>query len=149
MKSANRSLGRTGACIRIACEGADITFITAALMVLPTRTCIAGEPRSVISEAAGTQQYSMWILESSLPETCSLEEQIVSVIEKLERSEAGLRSIREKLLSADLFCLFSTNEGQGSIELSASVLGRIANLGLELIIDVYSDSNGHAADTGE
>ena len=149
MKSTNASTPRSGACVRIACEGSDIAFITAALKVAPTRTCIAGERRSATSVAAGRHEQSIWMLESTLPETSSLEEQIASVTKFLEQSRDGLSSIQDRVLGVDMFCLFSTNDGQGSIELSASLLRRLGNLGVDLVIDVYSDSSENEATSGD
>lgn len=89
------------------------------------------------------------MLESTLPETSSLEEQIASVTKFLEQSRDGLSSIQDRVLGVDMFCLFSTNDGQGSIELSASLLRRLGNLGVDLVIDVYSDSSENEATSGD
>jgi hypothetical protein len=79
----------------------------------------------------------MWLLESPLSEETELDQHIEWMVDLMEAKAAELQSVRATGFELDIFCMFSSQSGQGSAVLSAKLLGRLAVTGVELIIDLY------------
>ncbi len=79
----------------------------------------------------------MWLLESPLSEEAELDQHIEWIVDVMQAKAAELQSLRATGFEIDVFCMFSSQSGQGSAELSARLLGRLAVTGVDLIIDLY------------
>src|SRR5688572_1937682 len=81
--------------------------------------------------------HSKWILKSELAETCSLAEHIEAMVRVLEEHANAITSVSDKILNTTIFCLFSSPDGQGSAEINAALLERLARQKVDLVIDLY------------
>lgn len=90
------------------------------------------------------RQHSLWSLTANLP-AGSLEEQIDWLLNFLDTRTRELEMLRDEC-TVDLFCFYSSENGQGSIELSGATMKRLGDLGLDLTIDIYiSESDASPA----
>jgi hypothetical protein len=76
------------------------------------------------------------LVESGLPADRPLDEHVTALIEKIERFAAALTKLRDRI-DADVFCGFASVNGQGGLTLSAPLLARLGELGLDLTLDLY------------
>jgi hypothetical protein len=125
------------AALRVFTMESDVEFISSYIGVSPTERHIKGEPISARNPGAGVLKESSWIYKSPLNDSRPLSEHIDAVLKVLESPNARLRSLRSKVRAVDLFCMFSSGSGQGSVELDAGLLHRLAKQEVDLIIDLY------------
>jgi len=123
--------------VRILTEENDIDFIFDSLNVRPTAVHLKGELRSERNPQSSKFEQSLWIYDSSLPDSSTLSEHITHIVNLLELKQGALDKIRARITTMDIFCMFSSEHGQGSAELDADILRRLADLRLNLIIDLY------------
>jgi hypothetical protein len=129
---------RASATLRITTAEVDLMFITSALGIDPTRERLKGSPKSRLHPSpANVFEESMWILESGLDSGDSLANHISILVERLKGRSVELNNIRDRISGIDLFCMFSSENGQGSMELPAELIKRIADLGIDVTIDLY------------
>jgi hypothetical protein len=123
------------AALRIASAEHSIKFIISALEIEPT------DQKNKMEVEAGVKGYgcneSLWIYESPLDERKELSEHIDFVLKILESREEAWLAIRRRISSADIFCMFSSDCGQGSVTLRANLVQRLARQKIDLIIDLY------------
>jgi uncharacterized protein DUF4279 len=127
----------TKASLRIFSDERDIQFLSKAFGVIPSTQHLKGEPCSKRDLQSGAFEQSVWIYESPLPDSSELHEHLTALLELLESRESAIESIRNRITSVDIFCMFSSENGQGSAEMSADLLRRLANQRIDLIIDLY------------
>ncbi|MDB6004497.1 MAG: hypothetical protein JWR15_1484 [Prosthecobacter sp.] len=84
------------------------------------------------------RSHSLWILESSLPQTVSLEEHIAHLCGVLVAARADVEQIRSQCDVFELFCMMSPTGDQGSVKLSAASLALLAQLRVDVVLDVYA-----------
>lgn len=84
------------------------------------------------------REATLWSKNTSLPETDSLEAHIKEAISFLNINYESLMAVKNGC-SLDLFCMLSSDNGQGGASLQAAVLGGLHNYGVGLTFDVYSD----------
>jgi len=125
------------ASLRIFTDEADASFISTTLQVQPTTQHSKGERRSKRNPNSSVFDQSVWIYDSQLPDTCELHEHLNNLLHVLEAKQARLASIRNQIASIDIFCMYSSENGQGSAEVDSILLRRLADQKLDLIIDLY------------
>jgi Domain of unknown function (DUF4279) len=76
-----------------------------------------------------------WILDSGLRSARSAEEHIEALLEKLRPHEAALHGLDADHL--EVFLGFSSDNGQGGMVIDARLLGELARLGIDLVLDLY------------
>jgi hypothetical protein len=128
------------AALRVFTPESDVEFISSCIGVSPTERYRKGEPISTRNPGAGVLRESSWIYKSPLDDSRPLSEHIDAVLRVLESPDADLQSLRSRVSSVDLFCMFSSESGQGSMELDAPLLQRLAKQQIDLIIDLYPPS---------
>jgi len=127
----------TGASIRISTWESDLNFVSEALAIVPSRQHRIGDNRSPRNPQSGKYEESIWIYESPLPDNTELREHIDLVLSLLEARRVKMDAIHHRLSGIDIFCKFSSENGQGSVELGVNILKRLADQGVDLIIDLY------------
>ena len=130
----------TSAALRILTSESIVEFITETLGISPTSIYLSGTPLSANNPHGARRDGSLWIYESPLPESASLDEHIAHLVDILDEKGDALSRIRPRVSIVDLFCTFSSEGGQGSMELSSGVLVRIARHNINIIIDLYPPS---------
>lgn len=79
---------------------------------------------------------AFWSLSSSMETSDSLESHIAELVSFIESNRAVIEQLRPHCV-IDLFCSFSSDNGQGGITLKSDLLTRLAVLRIDLIIDLY------------
>lgn len=82
---------------------------------------------------------TLWKLKSALSESEPLDRHIKDLITKFS-------AIKEKAdmldnVSYDIFCFFSSDNGQGSIVLDPDISRQLSDAGLALVIDIYCSAD--------
>jgi hypothetical protein len=127
----------TKASLRVFTGETDLEFVSRALGVKPNMQHLKGEPRSRRNPGSSVFEQSVWIYESPLPDSSELHEHLAKLLELLESKQAAIDAVRDRIASMDIFCMFSSENGQGSAELNANLLRRLADLRIDLLIDLY------------
>ncbi len=133
---------RSRAVLRVRSAELTAEAIGAALGLRPTASLQAGVP---LGRRAGSPLRGdhVFILDSGLSEREPLERHISELLSLIEPVQGRLSMLRGAA-EADLFCFFSSENGQGGFVLPPEVMGRLSSLGLELIVDLYPPSQSFA-----
>jgi hypothetical protein len=124
----------------------DPDFIAAALDAKPTRRICKGDLLSPRNRNGGRFEYSQCNFASPLPEGYELHEHIAWILDFLEGRRQPLDAIRARVAHMDIFCMFSSESGQGAAALNANLLQRLAGQHIDLLIDLYPPG-GEMSDT--
>lgn len=130
----------TKASIRFFTLEPRVDFISSALSVLPHRTHLIGEPVSSRNPTGPKRPDSVWIYESGLPDSASLDEHLGALCSVLSRGAEQLEAIKGRLDSYDIFCFLSSDTGQGGCCISPHHLKFLGDAGFEVIFDLYLSS---------
>lgn len=133
---------RAAASIRIFTREASVDFITEALGCQPARSRLIGQPVTLRVPDAPKYADSLWTFSSCLPETEPLNEHVGYLCEFLKDRDLALGAIRPRILASDVFCMFSSENGQGACAVSCEHLGILAACEMELVIDLYPPAPG-------
>jgi hypothetical protein len=135
------------ASLRVCTDEMQLDFISLALGVVPSAQHLKGDLRSKRNPESSVFEKSLWIYESPLSDSCELSEHIDAILTLLELRQEALNAIRTRITEMDIFSMFSSENGQGSMELGAALLQRLANQHLDLIVDLYPPPGIEADDT--
>lgn len=127
----------TKAAIRVFTNEPSLDFISEALGVKPTSHYLRGQLRSKRNPQNGVFEESIWIYDSGLPDSSDLHEHFDGLLKILEPKRQSIEAIRNRITRMDIFAMFSSEHGQGSAELSAAVLKRLASQEIDLVVDLY------------
>lgn len=125
------------AAVRIWTDEPSPEFIVKALGIAPSRQFLKGERMSSRNPDSAVFERSLCIYESVLSDSHELHQHIRNVLDLLGSKLGALGPVRNQITRIDLFCMFSSESGQGSAELDSNLLSRIAGLGMDLIVDLY------------
>lgn len=125
------------AALRVFTQEPNTAFISHCLGVNATEQHHKGDLMSKKNTQSGVFKESLWLYKSPLPESRPLSEHIEVILTILESPDADLKSHRCKVTSIDVFCKFTSESGQGSMELNALLLQRLAKQQIDLIVDLY------------
>ena len=123
--------------LRFLGDDLDLAAVTNALGLKPDVTGrigehIAGNPRYAVYET------NVWVYRYAAMEHLNFSTQLSQFIAHLEeRSKTILYLVERPGVRAELFLGFSSGNGQGGFTLPASLLARIAALGLDVTLDLY------------
>jgi hypothetical protein len=126
--------------LRFLGDDLDLPAVTSALGLKPDVTGrvgehIGGNPRYAIYET------NVWVYRYTETDTVAFTEQLSDFIGRLEHRAAAMRELLARPgVTAELFLGFASGNGQGGFTLPASLLARIANLGLDISLDLYPPS---------
>jgi hypothetical protein len=127
----------TKATLRVFTPESSLDFVSAALGVLPAQVHLKGEPRSKRNPQSTVYEESVWLYDSELPDCSELHEHIDALLTLLERNADRVANIRQRITSMDIFCMYSSDHGQGSAILQAELIRRLAKHDIDLIMDLY------------
>ena len=131
---------QTGASLRISTGEVNPDFISSALQTLPTVQHLKGDHSSKLNLKSYVFEESIWIYRSPSPDSAELHEHIENLLDLLESKHEALELIRSRVTLMDIFCMFSSENGQGSMELDPVLLERLAKQKISLILDLYPPS---------
>jgi hypothetical protein len=125
------------AALRIHSQNLAADEITTALGSEPTRTAAKGEPMSPRNLKSALFKEHLWLLSSTIAKTKPLQDHISQLLEFIEQKLPVLKELG-KNCEMDLFCGYSSGNGQGSFVLEAELLKRITVLPIDIVFDIYS-----------
>jgi hypothetical protein len=113
--------------------GDDPAVVTGAMGVEPTKAWAKGEPTGI---RKGTQTHSRWTLQSTLPLGEPIKAHFENLLPQLESRREAVAEVRTRF-EARLEVAAYWREVNPGFCLSASIVKRIAALGLEVDFDLY------------
>jgi hypothetical protein len=78
----------------------------------------------------------MWLLESPLAGKSPIEQHLDWIARFLQTHQSQLSSL-ETSCDVDAFCLYSSDNGQGSICVSKSLIQQLRDFPIDLVFDLY------------
>lgn len=129
----------TRASLRIFGENLVPDDISSSLNLAPTQTHLRGQRKS--EKVPLVWKHSMWLLQSPLGTNEELPRHLEWLLGELEPRATTLKELSTQF-KVDLFCGFSSENGQGGFTLSAELLCRLANLGIPIALDLYPPQAG-------
>jgi hypothetical protein len=130
------------AALRITSVIRTVDEISAIMQARPSERFGKGDVvRSRGVHTARIRGHTMWSLNSGLREDCPLEDHIkwlVSFASNHREAIAGLRTDCE----LDIFCSFTSYNGQGSVALDHGTMSELGSLGIDVIVDLYLSDGG-------
>jgi len=123
--------------LRLSGEELDLRATTAALGLEPDVTGRAGE------HIGGNPRYAeyetnLWVYSYTEDDGVRFSDQLEEFVTRIEGRAAAVRALTARPgVVAELFLGFSSGSGQGGFTLPASLLARIAALGIDLSLDLY------------
>ena len=108
--------------------------IAGALGIEPTELHRKGEP--VSKRTAAVRKEHCIRIKSSLPTSEPLQRHLESLCDLIEPLGPKLAAIADRC-ECDIFCGFSSGNGQGGFSLSPQLLNRLAALKIKLVVDLY------------
>src|SRR5690349_9733659 len=122
--------------------GDDPAVVTRVMGVEPTKAWIKGEPTG---KGRGIPTHDRWVLQSTLPLTEPIEAHFENLLPQLEARREAVADVRTRF-EARLAVAAYWYEVNPGFCLSASIVQRVAELGLEVDFDLYC--LGGAGDAG-
>ena len=110
--------------------------ISDVLGAAPSSAVDLGTPISKYDPSSGLRTNSTWILESGLGTTEPLEKHIERIFQFVESHSSGLRQLATDC-SMEIFCGFSSGNGQGGFVVPSDLLRGFGESGLDLVLDLY------------
>jgi hypothetical protein len=108
--------------------------ITSRLELKPTRTHIRGEGKSSRNQLVWKDSY--WSFDCPIAAEHNPVEHLEWLLDLLEPRAAILKEISARF-RVEIWCGFSSENGQGGFTMVASTLKRIANLEIPMTLDLY------------
>lgn len=124
------------ATLRISSNTISAAEITVILGVKPTNSYEKGTPVSSRNPKSLLRQESVWLLESGLDNSEPLDTHIAKLISLVE----GKFDLFKELIPVchiDIFCGFSSENGQGGFVLDAGLLKRLTAIPVDIVFDLY------------
>jgi len=122
------------AALRIFGETLRPEEIGSVLGLMATSTHLKGELISPKHKAV--RRESSWHLQSPLSDDSNMVDHLKWLLDSLAPRLDAIRELSEKY-RIDLFCGFSSENGQGGFTLDSVTLARLAALGVPLTLDLY------------
>ncbi|MBI3184967.1 MAG: DUF4279 domain-containing protein [Myxococcales bacterium] len=111
----------------------DPGAIEGVLGVRPSKTWRAGDR---IGKSSRTYRVNGWALQSELPKDRALQEHVDWLLARMPRSLQALKVVSPSW-TAEVSCVVYVVEQVPELHLNAKTIGRIAELGAEIDIDLY------------
>lgn len=133
------SVVSTKASLRCFTTEPTASFVGLALECAPTSEHAVGEPLSATSPTGARRTESLWILESPLASSVSLDVHLEYLLAIIDRRAVAFDAVRRRLEHADVFC-FVESESQGGLVIVPELLARLGARRLALTLDLYPAS---------
>jgi hypothetical protein len=117
--------------------------ITSQLDLKPTRIHIRGERKS--SRVPLLWKDSYWSLDCPINSESDPSDHLRWLLDVLEPKSAMVREISARF-RVEIWCGFSSENGQGGFTMDANTLQRIANLGIPMTLDLYPPEAGPSSE---
>jgi len=125
-----------GAVLRVCSDEDDVDFITQALGLDPTRSFLKGTPVSWRFPDK-LRPVSLWLFDPALDRSRRLEDHLEKVLEVLEHRTSGVQALIRRGCSLEILCSVSSESGQANSDLSASLLRRLADQPIDVLLSLY------------
>jgi hypothetical protein len=120
--------------LRISSETVPLAAIVSAMNAEPTRGYEASDP--IGRTDPRPRGRALACFESSLPRAAPLHEHIEELVEVVRARAGAIAALRETC-DIDLFCMVSSENGQGSCILEPALMADLGTVGLPLCLDPY------------
>jgi Domain of unknown function (DUF4279) len=127
------------ASLRISSSVVGSAKISSILGIEPTIAYEKGTPLSHRNPKSKLREQTIWLLESGLDSSVSLERHIEHLV-KIVENKINLFKELAHSCEMDLSCGFSSKAGQGGLVLESHLLQRMALIQLDFILDLYPPS---------
>ena len=122
--------------LRVASRTINCREISSHLDMQPSKAYEKGEPLSARSAPNNKREEALWLFELGLDESLPLEKHIEELLKILKGKTARLKKIRENC-DVEIFCCFSTENGQGGFVLNHNLLQELGLLEIDVVFDLY------------
>jgi hypothetical protein len=109
-------------------------------------TNLMGEPAKgfsigdKFSKGKKSREHSYWSFDSSnIAPKSSFDDHLAEVLGFYEIKKGEILKLRDEGCAVNIFCLFSSDNGQGGTSLPSKTMGKLNELNLDLVFDVYAD----------
>lgn len=128
---------RNSACLRISSKTLSAAEITNILKREPTRAYDKGTPFSSRNPKSRIRKESVWLLESGLESSESLDVHIEKLVLFVEENTDLLKNLLP-ISYIDIFCGFFSESGQGGFFLDSALLKRLTVLPIDIGFDLHT-----------
>ena len=122
--------------MRITSRSLSAAQISEAIGVQPTQSFDKGSEVTIRGRQRGSREHTMWLLESPLARKSPIEQHLDRIARFLQTHQSQLSSL-ETSCDVDAFCLYSSDNGQGSICVSKSLIQQLRDFPIDLVFDLY------------
>ena len=134
----------TSAAFRIISEKLNIEDIYAKITFQPTKCFVKGELCSKRNQKSKIRESNLWILESKLNDQETIERHIEYFLSFLKENAEGIRALQAEC-EFDIFCGFSSENGQGGFTLDHEILEELAKYPVGLSVNLYPPEGNNEA----
>jgi hypothetical protein len=131
------------AAFRIIGDELDPDYINSLLKINPDHAHKKGETNNRKSKSGKVivgpaYKTGVWTINSTLPETSSLEEHLLSLIGKLQPVGEKIRHLSEEGFRVDIYCGYFLKHGfQGGFEIGTDIMETLSKMGIKLSVSVH------------
>lgn len=122
--------------LRVASKVKSCTEISDTLGLTPSKVFEIGDSLRIKSSPEKIREESLWLLDLNLNETLPLEDHLNEIVALLNEKMDGIRHIKMDS-DVDLFCCYSSDNGQGGFVLNGVLLNNLGTLGIDVVFDLY------------
>jgi hypothetical protein len=127
---------KASAALRVSSRKLTAAEITGRLGIAPSRQAEKGESISKKSATPTFRDNSLWLLDSGLPSSATLDAHLEKVSGLVELHARSLRALLEDC-NVDVFCGFTFHSDQGGFMLSPGVVKRLSSVPVEVVFALY------------
>ena len=120
--------------LRVSSKTTSVAEIQAKIGAVPSKALLASDPLSKTNPKP--RGVYLALFESGALPDAPLDEHIGRMLQVASRQPDAIATLRATC-DIDVFCMYASESGQGSCELSPILLRELANLGVPLVIDLY------------
>jgi len=120
--------------LRVSSKTTSVTEIQAKIGATPSKAFLPSEPVSRMNPKP--RGVYLALFESDALPNAPLDEHIARVLQVAHKHPDAIVALRVTC-DIDVFCMYASETGQGSLELSPVLLRDLANLEVPLVIDLY------------
>lgn len=131
----NKKWNKVSICI--ISQTTDPEKISAILDIKPTESHEKGTHVSMRNPGSPKRADHIWILESGLDESTTLEEQIYFFVNFIEDKHTQFMELSTSC-RIELFCGISVDNGQGMFTIKSNTLKKISKIPIDIVMDIYS-----------
>lgn len=132
----NTSEKTAAATLRIHTTVLSLEDISAALRIEPSEAFAKGERMSLRNPSSAVFEENLWSLDSWAEPRQPLEIHIQQLIDFLEQRLPEIKRLISDC-DIDIFCMYSSENGQGGFTLAADVMKRLAAIPVDIVFDIY------------